>query len=554
MLHHYLREEEMKTRHLRIIGTLIVSFLALVGTLALLGAWRDGLQAVEAQGAQRDLHGVLNTQAEISGTWTGEGEWEFGTPSNTAEGAPTECASGPEGCWVTDLDANYDDNADEVRYSPVITVPVSASLPLSVTWQQAWFIENADYDRAYADYRCNGGVWTTLWQHNNTSSDAAEDWQTVPGAPFTLTCGVTDTVQFRFQLTSDDSVGHPGYYVDDLRLYDAAGQTLYAVTPPQIEKTAQPAEVQPGDQVTYTLRLTNTRSTTRTFTLTDTLDSYQRPLTVTMSQGACAIADAGWGGLVSCTLPSLATDATVNVTVTAQTSDTLPTFTIANTAVVSDGLQIAEAQATVGVDACGVRLVEGGTTTTTHATVQAAVDAASGSGSEVLVAGACGDLVTREGQTQIAYISKTLTLRGGYDLDFTTHDPAQYPTLLDAQGLGRVLYLADPDAVTVTHLTLTGGNGSDGGAVYAHLSDGQHVMFRSNLIQGNTASGSGGGIFVQGNTGSADYGLVTLNDNTFQNNTAAWGGGVCIGDTDQFTATGNIPCRTAFIGIPPGIN
>ena len=380
--------------------------------------------------------------------------------------------------------------------------------------------------------------------YQHLQRDAAENWQTAPGAPFTLTCGVTDTVEFRFRLTSDGSVTYPGYYIDDLRVYDADGQTLYSTEPPQIRKSAQPSTVRPGDQVTYSLRVTNTRATDPTFAISDTLDSHQKPLSVAADRGTCAVADGGWGGGVTCTLPSMAVDESVAVTVTAQTTDWINAFQIGNSAVVSDGLQTAEAQATVEVDACYVRLVESGTTTTTHDTIQDAVDAASGSDSEVLVAGTCGDLSTREGQTQIAYISKTLTLRGGYNADFTAHDPEQYPTVLDAQGQGRALYIYDPEAVTVTHLTLTGGNGDgdSGGAVYAHLDDGQHVTFESNIIKNNTADSNGGGIYVRGNTGDSNYGHVTLHANTVQSNTALGyaGGGVCIGDTDQVTVTNNI--------------
>jgi hypothetical protein len=155
---------------------------------------------------------------------------------------------------VTDLDDSYNSNADESLYSPVITVPVTAALPVSVTWRQAWYIEDAYYDRAYADYRCNGGAWTNLWQHysgSQTGSDAAESWQIAPGAPFSLSCGLTDTVQFRFRLTSDNSNNFPGYYVDDLRLYDAAGKTLYSTQPPQLSKTAQQAQIQPGDRLIH---------------------------------------------------------------------------------------------------------------------------------------------------------------------------------------------------------------------------------------------------------------------------------------------------------------
>ncbi len=539
----------MNIRKFSIVFALILGLISLSGVLTLLDSWSGTALLVHAQSTHSSMienNGIINAltaQSNISGTWTHDGvqdEWEQGTPSNTANGAPTHCASGPEGCWVTDLDANYNDSADENLYSPIITIPLSTSLPVSVTWQQGWYLEDAYYDHAYADYRCNSGAWVHLWQYYSSSNgnpNAAEEWQTAPGAPFGLTCGLTDTVQFRFRLTSDSNNDFPGYYVDDLRLYDAAGKTLYATEPPQISKAAQQTKIRPGDTVTYTLRLTNTRAITPTFTLTDTLDSYQKPLAVTASRGACSIADSGWGGAVTCAIPAMAVDESVTVTVTAQSSDMISTFTITNSAVVNDGLQTASDQTSVTVNGCFVRLVEGGSHSD-YDTVQAAIDAASGSGSEVWASGLCGSLSTRGGQTQIGYISKTLTLRGGYNADFSVHDPAQYPTVLDSQGLGRVFYITT--TATVENFTLTGGSGGYGGAVYADLGIGDAITFRANTIRNNTAGGNGGGIYVYGGyDGSNLSGQVTLIANQMKDNHASYGGAVSIGVVAQTTITRN---------------
>jgi len=178
----------MNFKRFNVASAITLGLLILFGALALL----DGLSPVYAENAPDAIAEVVvgnaPLRANISGTWTHNGvedEWEQGTPDNAANGAPRHCASGPEGCWVTDLDDSYNSNADESLYSPVITVPVTATLPVSVTWRQAWYIEDAYYDRAYADYRCNGGAWTNLWQHysgSQTGSDAAESWQIAPGA------------------------------------------------------------------------------------------------------------------------------------------------------------------------------------------------------------------------------------------------------------------------------------------------------------------------------------------------------------------------------------
>jgi hypothetical protein len=87
--------------------------------------------------------------------------------------------------------------------------------------------------------------------------------------------------------------------------------------------------------------------------------------------------------------------------------------------------------------------------------VQAAVDAVDDPGDVVKVAP--GTYTGVEGRqapgdyghppasgtiTQVVHISKTLVVRGGYTVtNWTLSDPAAYPTTLDAQSQGRVLFV-----------------------------------------------------------------------------------------------------------------
>ncbi|HEY54072.1 MAG TPA: hypothetical protein G4N94_11505 [Caldilineae bacterium] len=90
-----------------------------------------------------------------------------------------------------------------------------------------------------------------------------------------------------------------------------------------------------------------------------------------------------------------------------------------------------------------------------YANVQAAVDAAD-PGDEIKVAqGAYAGVSARAGVTQTVYISKTVTIRGGYTTaNWTTPDPVAHPTILDATGKGRVLYLVGPATVTISGLQI----------------------------------------------------------------------------------------------------
>jgi len=82
------------------------------------------------------------------------------------------------------------------------------------------------------------------------------------------------------------------------------------------------------------------------------------------------------------------------------------------------------------------------TSTAPCATIQHAVDVAD-PGDEIRVAtGIYTGVQARAGVTQVVYISKTVMVRGGYTTtDWSTSNPVSYPTTLDAQEQGRVLYI-----------------------------------------------------------------------------------------------------------------
>jgi hypothetical protein len=193
--------------------------------------------------------------------------------------------------------------------------------------------------------------------------------------------------------------------------------------------------------------------------------------------------------------------------------------------------------------------------------VQAAVDAASG-GEEIRMAGGIYRGVhQREGITQVVYISKTVTVRGGYTTTngFTgPPDPVANPTTLDAQGLGRVMVISDTSlssgeaiAPTIEGLRITGGDatglegpayGDAGGGVYVYSA---RVTISNCTVTSNTGSyGGGAGLYfyksnvalwgntIQGNSGHSGggglrlrYSDATLVGNTIISNTAGTGGG-----------------------------
>jgi len=201
------------------------------------------------------------------------------------------------------------------------------------------------------------------------------------------------------------------------------------------------------------------------------------------------------------------------------------------------------------------------------ATVQYAVDRAA-AGDEVHIAtGVYTDVHQRAGITQTVYISKTVTLRGGYPADFGgPPDPAAHPSTLDAQGRGRVLYIAGAISPTVEGLRITGGNAAGlgghpwlvtdaGGGIYvltatvtlchnqvfgniASHGGGVHLyksvaMVSNNAIVSNVAIWYGGGLRTYN-------GIATLNGNTISSNTAEYGGGLSVMWSDMVLLSNNI--------------
>ncbi|MGD9099820.1 MAG: ABC transporter substrate-binding protein, partial [Anaerolineae bacterium] len=151
--------------------------------------------------------------------------------------------------------------------------------------------------------------------------------------------------------------------------------------------------------------------------------------------------------------------------------------------------------------------------------------------------------------TQVVYISKSVTIRGGYSLtDWTNSYPDTQPTTLDAMGQGRVLFIAGAPAPgagispVVENLRLIGGDaagllghpwagGSDtGGGVHVVTAT---VRMSNNQVLSNTASwGFGGGLYLE-------HSAAALSGNTVSDNVACYGGGVNLMNSDAATLNEN---------------
>jgi hypothetical protein len=217
--------------------------------------------------------------------------------------------------------------------------------------------------------------------------------------------------------------------------------------------------------------------------------------------------------------------------------------------------------------------------------VQYAVDEALPGDQIRVAAGLYTGVNTHGGLTQTVYLSKTLALRGGYTLtNWAEPDPEANPTILDAQGLGRVLVVSGTITPTIEGLRFTGGGatglggtpaGRDaGGGVYIYQAA---ATISGCVVYSNTATtagwGYGGGLYledsaatlqgnrVQGNIAStADWGTggglflyfsgATLEGNVVINNTASTtnrgaGGGLTLYEGDAMLQGNRVQDNTA---------
>ena len=178
--------------------------------------------------------------------------------------------------------------------------------------------------------------------------------------------------------------------------------------------------------------------------------------------------------------------------------------------------------------------------------MQDAVDAVDAAGEEVLVASGTYTGVNYRGAvTQTLYISKSVTVRGGYTTtNWDDADPEANPTTLDAQGQGRVVYVTGSAPRLWRGCALPGGMPLAWAALAAGCmsiplqSTISHCVIISNTAN-RISGGDGGGLYL--NTSHN----VKLTGSTVQSNTASlsstgFGGGLYLWKSNNLTVSGNV--------------
>jgi hypothetical protein len=190
------------------------------------------------------------------------------------------------------------------------------------------------------------------------------------------------------------------------------------------------------------------------------------------------------------------------------------------------GVQIAHAVPTLRYVAPGGSC---GGATPCYAGVQAAVDAAA-AGDEIRVAaGTYTGVNAYGGKSQHLYINKNLTINGGYTTsDWTTSDPVANVTELQAQTLGRVVFVAQGVTVTLDGFHLTYGNATGlGGHTALYTQDAGSAVYVYNatltiadcqiLHSSLPKEGVGGGLYARET-------VLTIDNTRFEDNVSGNGG------------------------------
>ena len=170
--------------------------------------------------------------------------------------------------------------------------------------------------------------------------------------------------------------------------------------------------------------------------------------------------------------------------------------------------------------------------------VQDALDALAPISDTVKLAGTCAGVQMRGGITQTVYISRNVTLQGGYTTTNWLADPDSdsYPTTVDAEGNGRVAVIMGSQ-VTLDGVQIVNGYANDGsllnegGGIWVN----GHLTLTHAIVQDNAAVRNGGGIY-KGNGSD-----LTILDSWFEGNAAlgipiatGYGGAIYNGQSGSF--------------------
>jgi hypothetical protein len=135
----------------------------------------------------------------------------------------------------------------------------------------------------------------------------------------------------------------------------------------------------------------------------------------------------------------------------------------------------------------------------------------------------------------------SLVIKGGYTSGCSLREMNPVNTILDGEGIGRVLYFYNWGSssyanLIVERVSIQNGRSDYAGGLYAYTNSGA-VTLKDNVIKGNAGTGNiGGGVLAY-----SDRGVITLTGNTISDNTASYyAGGYIASSYGNIVFTNNI--------------
>ena len=225
------------------------------------------------------------TEVEDSDTvnWTYETPWHVTT--RRAHSPAHSFYFGDEGTGT------YPNNANASLISPYIKVGPDAKLSF---W--TWYDFENNYDKGYVEYSADSGTtWQQLAVYTGASDWHFEQISLAGVAPGTA-------ILIRFRGTSDGSVQHEGWYIDDLRVSPPEAPTSLNLESYSIDDSGGNGNglADPGEDVVLNVTLKNygdaaqgvvgiLKSPTPSITITDTLVNFGDIFTDSVAQGGYPI-------------------------------------------------------------------------------------------------------------------------------------------------------------------------------------------------------------------------------------------------------------------------
>ena len=167
--------------------------------------------AKAAQTIEGEVRILFSENFDASGAasaWTTGGQWEIGRPT----AGPENCPTAPN-CAGVNLSGNYSDDRNDRLISPPISLPaLSAPAEKLQLKFKEWLETESGYDYGRVEISDDGG---SSWTQLDRRSGSSEWWQE---SVLDISSYQGEEVLLGFRFTSDGSIRHTGWYIDDIEV------------------------------------------------------------------------------------------------------------------------------------------------------------------------------------------------------------------------------------------------------------------------------------------------------------------------------------------------